>query len=391
LSPPQEINDVGTGVMMKIVQAHGTFFPVTGGVANYIYNLCKELVKRGHDVTVLTSTFGTNKKVGVEELEGIKIRRLNHAFRLGGTPIIPSLPLELNRISADIIHTHLPSPYISDLACFFSKRRGIPCVLTYHNDIVSNGMLSNVGKFYNATALKSLLSNVDRIIIHQPRCLNYSPYLPKFKYKIEVIPCGVEVDKFRPLGIEKRENSISFLSILNKYHKYKGLDYLLKALTLVKKEIKDVKLMVGGEGELIEYYKGMVKSLDLESNVEFRGFVPQEELVEYYNRSRVFVLPSISSRQEGFGIVLLEALACGTPVITTDIVGVAKDVEANNAGIIVQPNDIEALAEALVTVLRDENLSAEMGRNGRKVIEEKYTWEKVIDAVITLYEELASK
>ena len=373
---------------MKIVQVHSAFFPAIGGVENDIYNLCRELVKRRHDVTVLTSTLGTKKKAGIEDFEGMEIRRLRPAFRLGGTPIIPSLPLELHRISADIIHTHLPTPYTSDLSSFFSKRKKIPCVLTYHNDIVGHSILGLIGKLYNATTLRLLLRNVDRIVIHQPRYLNYSPYLPEFKYKIDVIPTAVEVNEFRPLGIEKKRHSISFLSILNKSHKYKGLDYLLKALALVKEEIEDVKLMVGGKGELIGYYKGMVKSLDLENNVEFQGFIPQEKLVEYYNRSSVFVLPSISSKQEGFGIVLLEALACGTPVITTDIVGVAKDVEANNSGIIVPPNNIEALAKALVRMLEDDDLSTEMGRNGRKLVEEKYTWEKVADRVINLYKEL---
>jgi len=373
---------------MKIVQVHSSFFPIIGGVVSYIYNLCRELVKRGHDVTIITSTLGTNNKVGVEELEGIEIKRLKPVFKLGGTPIIPGLFLELRRANADIIHTHLPAPYTSDLSCFVSKRGNIPCVLTYHNDIVSDGILSYVGKLYNVTALRFLLGNVERIIITQPRYLSFSSHLKNYKHKINVIPIGVNVSKFKPLRIEGKENSIFFLSLLDKAHGYKGLDYLLRALAQVKKEISDVKLIVGGEGELISYYQQTVKLLGLEKAVEFHGFIPDEKLIEYYNRCSVFVLPSISSAQEGFGIVLLEALACGTPVIATDIVGVTEDVEASNAGIIVQPKDTEALANAIVRMLRDENLTTEMGRNGRKLVEEKYTWGKVANEVLNLYDEL---
>ena len=128
-----------------------------------------------------------------------------------------------------------------------------------------------------------------------------------------------------PSHAPKDENTIFFLSLLDEFHKYKGLEYLLKALTIVKKEIPDVKLVVGGKGSLLEYYKNVTSDLGLAENVEFHGFIPDDKITEYYSRANVFVLPSISSVQEGFGIVALEALACKTPVITTEIVGVSSD------------------------------------------------------------------
>ncbi len=128
----------------------------------------------------------------------------------------------------------------------------------------------------------------------------------------------------------------------------KDLITLLKALKLVKKIIPDVKLIVGGKGTLLEYYRKMVVDADLAENVEFHGFIPDEKIVEYYSSANIFILPSISSKQEGFGIVVLEAMACKTPVISTEIVGVAADVKKSNSGIIVPPKDVDKLAEAII-------------------------------------------
>ena len=127
--------------------------------------------------------------------------------------------------------------------------------------------------------------------------------------------------------------------------------------------------------------------LDLTENVEFHGFIPDEKIVEYYNGASIFILPSISSKQEGFGIVVLEAMACKTPVISTEIVGVAADVKKSNSGIIVPPKDVDKLAEAIIKILMDEN-SEIMGINGRKLVKDKYTWSGIAEKTEKLYNKL---
>ncbi len=178
---------------------------------------------------------------------------------------------------------------------------------------------------------------------------------------------------------------IFFLSLLDEFHRYKGLDLLLEALNLVKKDIPHIKLKVGGGGKLLQYYRDKAASLGLEDNVEFLGYIPNERIPEHYANCNLFVLPSISASQEGFGIVLLEALASGRPVVTTEIVGMAEDIKKHKAGIVVKPMDTKALADAIIQVLQDEKEGKMMGERGRKLVEEKYTWGNVCKAVEDVY------
>jgi Glycosyltransferase len=149
-----------------------------------------------------------------------------------------------------------------------------------------------------------------------------------------------------------------------------------------------VKLIVGGEGELLDRYRQMSSSLGLEENVEFVGFIPDGKIVQYYNRSDLFILPSISAEQEGFGMVLLEAMACGKPVISTDIVGVAKDLMEDGAGIIVERRDARGLAEAILYILQNKDRAGMMGSAGRRLVKEKYSWGEMAERVRKVYREM---
>lgn len=371
---------------MKIVQTPVRFYPFIGGVENYVYYSSKELVKLGHDVTVICANEPSTKKE--EIIDGIKVKRLSYVGKIANTNITPQLPFVLLKEDFDIIHTHIPTPWSADWSNITSKFKNKPLIVTYHNDIIGNGVTDYIAGFYNSTALKSLLNKVDRIIITQPNYLQSSPYLGKYGDKIEVIPNGVDVDKFKPVNVVKLEKSIFFLSLLDEFHKYKGLDYLLNALKKVKLEIDNVKLIIGGKGKLLDYYSNMANDLGLKGNVEFHGFIPDEKIVEYYNKCSVFVLPSISSKQEGFGIVALEALACETPVISTEIVGVADDVKKSNAGLIVPPKNVDELANAIIEILNNNDSSEKMGISGRKLVEEKYTWAGIARMTEKVYNEL---
>jgi glycosyltransferase involved in cell wall biosynthesis len=149
-----------------------------------------------------------------------------------------------------------------------------------------------------------------------------------------------------------------------------------------------VKLVVGGKGELLDHYKQTAQRLKIEDNVEFKGFLTDKEVIKQYATSELFVLPSISSLQEGFGIVVLEALSCKTPVISTTIVGVADDVVKTNSGIIIPTKDTQALTDSIIKILQDDNLKEEMGENGRKLVQEKYEWKIIAKKIHDLYEEL---
>lgn len=374
---------------MKILQTPVRFYPFIGGVENYVYYLSKRLVKLGHVVTVICANEPNTEEE--ETIKGIKVKRLSYIGKIANTNITPKLLSELLREEFDIVHTHLPTPWSADGSAIVSKLKRKPLILTYHNDIVGTGIANYIAKFYNVTMLKLLLREADIIIITQPNYCNYSYHLKQYKDKIKVIPNGVDIERFKPLNVEKEEKTLFFLSSLDEFHRYKGLDYLLEGLITIKKRIQDVKLIIGGEGKLLNYYKQRVILMGLEDNVEFVGFIPDEKIVEYYNKCDIFVLPSISAKQEGFGIVLQEAMACERPVVSTEIVGVAEDVRERNAGRIVKPKDERALAEAIIEILEDKNLARKMGKNGRQLVEEKYTWEKVAEMVENVYNEVMMK
>jgi len=369
---------------MKIVQTPVRFYPFIGGVENYVYYLSKELVSQGHQVEVICAN--EPQLINNDTIEGIRVKRLVYLGRIANTNITPSLPLILSREDYDIIHTHIPTPWSADWSALSSKIKNKPLVVTYHNDIIGEGIVDYIARFYNSTFLKLLLKRADKIIITQPSYLKSSPYLMDYQDKIEVIPNGVDVDKFRPITSTNDNNyTIFFLSVLDEFHRYKGLDYLLKSIQIVKIEIPNLKLIVGGKGVLVDYYKKISVSMGLGDNVEFKGFIRDDELVNYYNQADLFVLPSTSSLQEGFGIVALEALACQTPVITTDIVGVAEDLIEVNAGLVVPPKDSKRLAEMIILLLKDEGLRKEMGEHGRKLVMDRYTWKSVASSMEKVY------
>ncbi len=376
---------------MKILQTPVRFYPFTGGVENYVYYLSRELVKSGNQVKVVCA-----KEPDIESkqrVEGIEVERLPYMGKIANTNITTGLPGALSDGDYDIIHTHIPTPWSADWSAFYSNSKKKPLVVTYHNDIIGQGLASLVARIYNSVGLNYVLKTAAKIIITQPGYLQSSSYLAKYRDKIEVIPNGVDVEKFQPIQASDNEDksTIFFLSVLDEFHKYKGLDYLLEALKIVKNNVPDVKLIVGGKGVLLDHHQEMAASLGLKDNVEFAGFIPDEEIADYYSQASVFVLPSISSLQEGFGIVALEALACQTPVVTTDIVGVAQDLKQIKGGIVIPPRDTHKLADAITQILSDAQMQKEMGQRGRKLVQEKYTWKVVASSMEKVYKEILAK
>ncbi|OED30839.1 glycosyltransferase family 4 protein [Methanosphaera sp. WGK6] len=371
---------------MKIIQTPVRFYPFIGGVEQYVYYISKELVKYDNcEVKVICANEPSN--IDRETYANINIQRLKYFGKIANTNITLSLPSTLYKEDYDIIHTHIPTPWSSDWSNISTRIKNKPLVVTYHNDIIGTGIANTIANIYNKTALKFLLNKANKIIITQDNYIK-SPHLKNYKDKITTIPNGVDTNLFKPKTCPRQENQIFFLSVLDKFHKYKGLDYLLESLVNVKKSIPSIKLIVGGQGELMHYYQEKVNKLGLENNVEFKGFLTDEKVIEYYAKSELFILPSISSLQEGFGIVVLEALSCKTPVISTDIVGVSEDVVKTNSGIIIPPKDINALEEAIITILTNKELQKTMGENGRKLVQEKYEWTSIANKIYKLYEEL---
>lgn len=371
---------------MKILQTPVRFHPFIGGVENYVYNLSRGLVGLGHQVTVLCANEPESAKV--ELIDGIRVKRLSYIGKIANTNITPGLLFKIMREDFDIVNTHLPTPWSADVSAIAAAAMRRPLVLTYYNDIIGEGFSGRIAGFYNRTGLRILLKRAAKIIIIQPDYIDSSPHLKEFRDKIETIPVGVDLSRFRPEGAETDGRTLFFLSVLDRHHRYKGLDDLLSALVEVKEDVSDVRLVVGGSGEERSRYIRVTEGLGLQGSVEFLGFVPDDMLANCYNRSDIFVLPSNSRSQEGFGMVAMEAMACGKPVICTDIVGVAGDIERTGAGLTVEPSNPAELADAITRLLINRSEAKVMGEAGRRLAEEKYGWRKVAERVEGVYEEL---
>lgn len=358
---------------MKIIQTPPRFYPYIGGTEQLTFYLCKELVKKGHYVKIICAN---EPEVGDGVIEGMEVRRLPYIGKIANTNITIPLLMELMKDDFDVIHTYFPHPWSADMSALVGLMKNKPLFLTYNNDITGKGINKLIANTYNFICLRFLLKRPNKIFITHENYLKTSPFLEPFKDKIVITPPGVDMDRFKPLNLPKNEeNIIFFLSRLDRFHLYKGLEFLLKAIKRIAHEIP-LKLYVGGEGELIYDYKRFVKENGIEEKVVFLGRLDNEQLIKYYNLCDIFVLPSISSTQEGFGLVALEAMACKKPVIVTDIVGVAENVKRYKAGIVIPPKDIELLSEGIEYLLLNKDKAEEMGFNAYHLVKNSYTWQK---------------
>jgi glycosyltransferase involved in cell wall biosynthesis len=378
---------------MHVLQTPVRFYPHIGGVETYVHDLSKKLIELGHDVSVVCAKVNPETD-HYDQIDDIDVYRLTSIGSIANTNLTPALPLVLYRRAqtADVIHTHLPTPWSADLSALAGAATGTPVVLTYHNDIIGEGSANYVARLYNATMLRNTLQIVDTIVVTQPDYRNDSSHLRSYQDKIEVVHNGVDVERFQPVTIDDAERcrlgfdvnrpNVFFLSVLDGHHGYKGLNVLLEAISLLHDRSGKVPhLLVGGDGDARSQYEQEAISLGIEDHVSFLGYIKEDDLVTYYSEADLFALPSLSSDQEGFGLVLLEALASGTPVVTTDVVGISEAVRNNDIGDIVPRNDPTELATTI-----DDLLSSEFDSDGaRALCESEYSWRSSAEQVESIY------
>ncbi|GAG24395.1 unnamed protein product, partial [marine sediment metagenome] len=197
-------------------------------------------------------------------------------------------------------------------------------------------------------------------------------FLKDYSNKTLTITPGIDINKFKPMKINVK-NKILFVANLKKAEQYKGLEYLLLAISIVKSGIKNIKLIVVGSGDYANYYKKLCQKLKIDRNVIFKGRVIDKNLVREYQQTNVLVLPSLF---ESCPTVLLEAMACEKPVIGTNICGIPYLIKNEENGLLFPPKDSEALAETIIKILNNPIFAKSMGENGYKKVKENFLWDK---------------
>jgi len=370
-----------------------TFFPPwRGGAETYTYNLAKNLALLGHDVQVLCAN--DPEPPGKRTIDGIEVHRLKSRGRTYGVPIVPKLPYELAKIDADILHANFPNPYNASITSLTSLLRSIPSVLTWHNDLPPVTFTASILVYiHNNLIAPVYLPHFKRIISTSQHYAKSSKLLHKYQDKVVIIPNGVDIERFNP----KRDGSqlkakynledskvILFVGALTKWHRYKGLDVLIKAFSEIQDQMKEIRLLIVGDGDLKPEYQAL--SSPIADKVIFAGNVDDDELPNYYAASDLLILPSLD-RSEGFGLTLLEANATGKPVVASNVGGIPSVVTDGVNGLLVPPSDEKSLAKTIIDVLKDEDRLLEMSRNGRRIAE-AHDWKHIAKKTEELYKEV---
>jgi glycosyltransferase involved in cell wall biosynthesis len=364
---------------VKVLHIYKDYYPVLGGIENHIRILAEGLIRRGIEAQVLVTN--TGPKTTVEEIGGVPVIKAGCPFRMSGAPLSPDLYLWLRRLEPDIAHLHFPNPTAELGQLLLGRSRKF--VLTYHSDIVRQKYLLRLYRPF----LWRALAAADRIIATSPNYVRSSPYLHRFADKCVVIPLGIDLSPFegadrgRAEAVRRRYGS-PLLLFVGKLRYYKGLEYLLEAMREV-----EARLLVVGTGPMEEEWQALAEALNLEDKVVFLGEVSDDDLPLYYHACDLFVLPA-SHRSEAFGLVQVEAMACGKPVICTELgTGTSYVNVDGETGLVVLPRDCQALAEAINHLLADGALRRRLGDRARARVR-RFSKEDMVDRIVELYEAL---
>jgi N-acetyllactosaminide 3-alpha-galactosyltransferase len=269
----------------------------------------------------------------------------------------------------------------------------IPHVLTYHCDLeipdsIANLRIPNVCK--NLVQLvnkglyaKPVLGKVNQIIATTQSYAQSSPVLRGYQY--EIVPNGIRLQAFdRQLHDISNERGAKQVLFVGRLSSVKGIDYLIEAAKIVLKQHNDATFLIVGDGEERQKLKALAKGY--ENYIKFCGHISRRALMALYKSSTVLVLPSFT-RLEAFGVVLLEAMACETPVIASRIPGVLDVV--GEGGCLVTPRSPQSLATAILEIFENPRNARRMGKNGRQRVEQKYDWKIVAQEILDLYANVA--
>jgi glycosyltransferase involved in cell wall biosynthesis len=355
----------------------GKFYPPhMGGIETHLQTLCNGLRSRA-EVAVIVANDGRTTEAQVDG--GISVTRVGKLAELKSTPVCPGLTAHIRQAKADIIHLHLPNP--AGAVAWLSSRHGAKLVVTYHSDVVRQKTL---GRMFEPI-LNRVLSQASAIIVTSPNYLATSEPLKAHQERCRIIPYGIPTGDFErsePATAEriKRQYGPRIIIAVGRLVYYKGFQYAIRAMRDV-----DAKLLIIGDGPLRAELEREARRLPVPERVVFLGEVQNRNIGPYYQAADVFAFPSVA-RSEAFGIVQLEAMMCGLPVINTSLdSGVPFVSKHGQTGITVAPRDCDSLASAMKLLLEDANMRGAYAMAARKRVREEFSASLMTQRTLDLY------
>ena len=389
---------------MKLAQLSTRFPPGPGGVERHVLEISRRLAARGHRVTALTSDLYREfpwqrldaTVPRVEEREGFRVRRLR-AWSLPGElhyPFLRGLDRALREESPELVHAHTYGTHHAAVARRYGRRAKVPYVLTAHYhpiwSIHGGWFRHRLRGFYDRALAAPIVGDAATLIVQsreEERLLRVNGFpLPR----LAVIPPGYTPLPPPPEGDRPFSKGLGldgpFVLFVGRLASNKGLAELASAFAGLKRHDTTAQLVVVGEdgGERARF-EHRVRELGLAASVHLTGFLSDERfLAAAFREARVFALPS---EYEAFGLVLLEAMAQGTPVVASRVGGIPEFVEDGRAGILVPPRDAVGLGEAFLRLWEDPELRGRLGAFGRESVVPRFTWDRVTDQLVEVYRE----
>lgn len=371
-------------------------------ITPWLTETIRRLKKKGHTVYIFTSSY---KGLKQKQIFGIPVYRFRYSFKkweiLTHDESVPERLKEgiffkflvilyilfgcINSIyiaykyDFDIIHIHWPFPHIifgyiiklltnKPLICTFHGaeiillRKRFPFLIPIFNKIVSHADFNTVNSSFTKQQLEQLIPGEN----------------------IKIIPFGCSI----PLKKTEHRTKTNEILFVGRLVERKGVKYLIEAFSEVTSRYNNVRLRIIGEGPLKNTLLSLTQSLDLQNKVIFNGFVTESELIEAYKKASIFVLPAIIDSKgdtEGLGIVLIEAINYGVPVIASNVGGISDIVKDKVTGILVPEKDSSTLSKVIINLLENKKLKQRLIKNAKEHIKDNFSWETVISKLDKLY------
>ena len=372
---------------MHILHIYKDYPPILGGIENHVRLLAEAQAGRGHSVTVLV-TNPAGRRTTITEEGGVRIVRAARLGSVVSTPLSLALPQQLSRMRPDLVHLHFPYP-VGEVSQWV-LRRGQATVLTYHSDVVRQ---RSIMRFYRSVLVR-VLAGVDAIIVGSPP-MQESSYLRAYRNKLHLIPYGIPLARFQEPPAtgqlarlrstygavlhSSRTPAGCLLLFVGRLRYYKGLDNLIRALPGIP-----ARLLVVGIGPMEQEWRALAADTGAGDKIAWLGEVPDADLPAFYHLADLFVLPA-SHSSEAFGLVQVEAMAAGLPVVCTELGTGTSYVNQNNVtGLVVPPADPTALRDAVNRLIADPELRRSMGAAAR-IRASEFDLNGMVDKILALY------